>query len=147
MGFEIQSATLTRLLSGPKMRIQGREQYILELASVSPDPTPLTPIYQFQRNKKEQASGFYPEDGKKVLSFSIPVLTSKLSFLWIGFRRVEPAYSLGRLSFPCYCNCMAVKSYKVFVHIIQNKDFNIINIKILPLKTQGDSMNFWEYIH
>lgn len=147
MGFEIQSATLTRLLSGPKMRIQGREQYILELASVSPDPTSLTPIYQFQRNKKEQAWDFYPEDRKKVLSFSIPVLTSKLSFLWIGFRRVEPTYSLGRLSFTCYCNCMAVKSYKVFVHIIQNINFNIINIKILPLKTQGDGVNFWEYIH
>lgn len=61
MGFKIQSATLTHLLSGPKMRIQDSEQYILELASVSSDPTPLAPIYQFQRNKKEQASGFYPE--------------------------------------------------------------------------------------
>ena len=46
----------------------------------------------------------------------------------------------------CYCNCMAVNSYKVFVHIIYNINFNIINIKILPLKIQGDSVNFWEYI-
>lgn len=62
MGFKIQSATLTHLLSGPKMRIQDSEQYILELASVSSRiTTPLAPIYQFQRNKKEQASGFYPE--------------------------------------------------------------------------------------
>lgn len=61
MGLEIQSATLTHFLSGPKMRIQDREQYILELPSVSSNPTPLTPIYQFQRNKKEQVSGFNPE--------------------------------------------------------------------------------------
>ena len=55
MGFEIQSATLTHLLSGPKMRIEDRKQHILELASVSSDPTPLAPIYQFQKNKNEQA--------------------------------------------------------------------------------------------
>ena len=61
MGLEIQSATLTHFLSGPKMRMQDREQYILESLSVSSDPTPLTPVYQFQRNKKEQVSGFNHE--------------------------------------------------------------------------------------
>ena len=33
------------------------------------------------------------------------------------------------------------------MRICDNINFNIINVKILPLKIQGDSVNFWEYIH